>query len=115
MSLSCLGAILQARMSAERSIVCWISSVVIGFISISIYQASIPFVLSYLALMCFMRCCNENKNDVINLILKVFSSLFFSFLLYKLMMLVFFDGDSYTSGYTDTHSELIPLSVDGLK
>lgn len=115
MSLSCLGAILQARMSAERGIVIWISSVVIGFISISIYQASIPFVLSYLALMCFMRYCNENKKDVINLIIKVLSSLFFSFLIYKVMMLAFFDGDSYTSGYTDTHSQLIPISVDGLK
>ncbi|HGG8877628.1 TPA: hypothetical protein ACJJXS_004571, partial [Enterobacter hormaechei subsp. xiangfangensis] len=36
-------------------------------------------------------------------------------LIYKVMMLAFFDGDSYTSGYTDTHSQLIPLSVDGLK
>lgn len=115
MSLSCVGAIFRARMCAERGIVCWISSVMVGFISISIYQASIPFVLSYLALICFMRCCNENKTDVFTLTLKALSSLFVSFLLYKVMMLAFFDGDSYTSGYTDTHSQLIPLSVDGLK
>ncbi|TBM10106.1 hypothetical protein EYY83_18985 [Hafnia alvei] len=114
MSLACLGAIYQSRLSSSSSLTHWIISIFVGFISISIYQASIPFLLTYHLISCYGIHEKGGFRRIYIVTMKMLASLISSFILYKVMIHAFFSDSAYTSSYTKIHSEIIPINIDGI-